>query len=71
MMKLSVAGKPMIKVSAQEGRMDLKWLEAEWQEWKDVVETAEFTEIVKKGDAALKVAKELRASSKGKGKASS
>jgi hypothetical protein len=70
-MTLSVEGKPIIKVSAQEGHMDLKWLEVEWQEWKDVVEAAEFIEIVKKGDVALKVAKELRASSKGKGNASS
>ena len=41
-MTLSVAEKPIIKVSAQEGRMDLKWLVAEWQEWKDLVEAAEF-----------------------------
>ena len=31
-MTLSVTGKPIIKVSAQEGHMDLKWLEVEWQE---------------------------------------
>ena len=51
--------------------MDYKWLEVAWQEWKEVVEATEFVDIVKKGGAALKVAKDLRASSKGKRKASS
>ena len=51
--------------------MDYKWLEVAWQEWKEVVEAAQFIKIVKKGDAALKVARDLRASSKGEDKASS
>ena len=38
---------------------------------KKAYPTIKKVEIVKKGDAALKVAKDLRASSKGKGKGSS
>ena len=68
LMIFRVEKKTIVQVNAQGGDLKLQWLNTEWGSWKELVDAAEFRELLEKGNAALKIAQELRAKGKGKGK---
>ena len=65
---LSVEGKPVLSVNAKDGELKTHWLNSEWGNWQELLDSDKFKELVKNGNDSLKIAKELRAKGKGKGK---
>ena len=65
---LSVEDKPVVQVSAKDDMLKLDWQDQEWENWQDVVGAKEFKELIVGSNEVLRVAKELRAKGKGKGK---
>ena len=46
----------------------MEWLVAKWGGWEQLLNAAEYKELIEKGNTASKTAQELRAKGKGKGK---
>ena len=67
-MILTVEKKPVVLVHAHEGHLKLEWLDDKWGSWEQLLNATEYKELVENANVALKIAQELRAKGKGKGK---
>ena len=65
---MNVDEEPVLSVDAQRGELKVTWIDAAWKNWHELQDAEEFKALVKTGNSALKIAKELRAKGRGKGK---
>ena len=63
---LTVAGQPILKAGAAGSYLTLDWINHEWKNWKELVESLEFKELTKKAEESLKKAEDAKGKGKGK-----
>ena len=61
---MEVGGKEVLKVGVQEGKLDVKWVDAGWREWEDLTGSREYQELLHTANGKL----EKGGGGKGKGK---
>ena len=66
---LTVAGAPVLQAEVNGFTFKIKWLDDEWEQWKELTEDQRFLALVRTAEEKLTKASEY--ASKGKGKASS
>ena len=63
---LKAGGEPVMTVSINQDKVQIRWHKKEWEEWAELVQSPEFVEIVKA--AERKISDSFAAKSKGDSK---
>ena len=66
-LEISVAGRPVLTVSAKDGALDLKWIDEEWSQWCELTEAKELKDLVEKVNVSLRQSRERQNKGEGKG----
>ena len=65
---MTMAGKPVVSAEVKKDRIDLSWLDATWEEWKDLKDSAELKELMAIANKKVEQAEQHRTKGIGKGK---
>ena len=66
---LTVAGQPIVKAVVSGSILKLEWINQEWKNWSELVESTEFNELTKKANGSLQKAQDAKGKGKGKDRA--
>ena len=66
---LTVAGQPVMKAFVSGSTLKLDWINQEWKNWTEFVESTEFNELTKKAEGSVQKAEDAKGKGKGKDRA--
>ena len=65
---MTMDGKPVVPAEVNKDRVNLSWLDATWEEWKDLKDSEELKELMTIANKKAEQSEEHRAKGIGKGK---
>ena len=67
---MSVSGQPVAKVRVETDKINVEWLDGAWADWKDLHDSAKYTQLKEENNKRLTQAAEYqKKKGNGKGKA--
>ena len=55
---LGVSGQPVVKVTVNDGKIDIEWMDSTWANWSDLLQTPEFVKLTEDNNKRLSSAVE-------------